>query len=72
MENYILIEQITSGELPKERLRSRAVLVCNPYWVHIDREKAVNALSKYYEISEEKTAKTFQGSIIYYELTLKK
>lgn len=72
MENYILIEQITSGELPKKRLRSRAVLVCNPYWVHIDREKAVNALSKYYEISEEKTAKTFQGSIIYYELTLKK
>lgn len=71
MESYILAEDIVNKNISHEELNQKAVLVFNPYWLHVDKEKCVESLKAHYDIGEEKTAKTFQGSIYYYELTLK-
>ena len=71
MESYILAEDIVNKNISREELNQKAVLVFNPYWLHVDKEKCVESLKAHYDIGQEKTAKTFQGSIYYYELTLK-
>lgn len=72
MEDYILIKEIQNKDIKVSELKERAVLVFNPYWLHVNIQDKIKEISKYYDLSEEKTAGTFQGSIIYYELTLKK
>lgn len=39
--------------------------------IDVDMDSAVEQLRRFYDVSERKTASTFQGGIYYYELTLK-
>lgn len=56
-----------------KELKDKALFVVCTYYVDIDvdMESAVEELSAFYDVSERKTASTFQGGIYYYELTLK-
>ena len=62
---------IATGKVSRSILKKNAILVCNPYWIDVDAEEEADSLSRYYNVSEQKVAKTMQGSIYYYELTKK-
>ena len=50
------------------------MFVVTTYYVNksVNVDFSMKVLSRYYDISERKTASTYQGGIYYYELTLKK
>ena len=70
--DYILIRNFDEELLSSGTLKNEAILLINPYWQHVDREAAVEKVSKWYDLSEQKVSATKQGSIIYYNMTLKK
>lgn len=56
------------------KLKDKAVFVVCTYFVNIDvdMDSAVKELSRFYDVSERRTASTWQGGVYYYEMTLKK
>lgn len=69
METYLLTEKLSDETV--KICKDKAILVVNPYWLHVNEERTLAKLAPYYEIGERKMAETFQGSIVYYEMTLK-
>lgn len=61
------------GDKETKQLKNKALFVVCTYYVdiHVDIDRAVKELSKFYDLSERKTASTYQGGIYYYELKLK-
>lgn len=77
MNDYYLIFDLDEkgDELLKNgELKEKAVFVVTTYYVNksVNVDFSMDVLSRYYDISERKTASTYQGGIYYYELTLKK
>lgn len=71
MENYVLTRDIDRERVSSGELKEEAIMVVNPFWLHIDKTDALKAAGKWYNIGEEKIIGTSQGSIIYYNMTLK-
>ena len=76
MNDYHLISTLAKkGEkmLKDNKLEEKALFVVTTYYVDrsIDINYSLDVLNRYYDISERKTASTYQGGIYYYELTLK-
>ena len=77
MKDYYRLEWFEKkkpGDTETKELKDKAVFVVCTYFVDIDvdMDSAVEQLRRFYDVSERKTASTFQGGIYYYELTLKK
>lgn len=73
MYDYYELRTIHRYELKRENegFMQKAVLVINPYMKLVDEERCLLFITEAYHIGERKEIKTFQGSIMYYELERK-
>jgi hypothetical protein len=71
MEGPYVASVVARGAVRIKGLKSTAIYISSPYWLHVDEQKELQELSELYDIGEKQTLKTFQGSIDYYVLTLK-
>ena len=71
-KSYEIFYSIGQGKADLSQLKDEAVVVCNPYWLTVDRAADNIILRNFYEIGEEKVMETPQGNIIYYKVKLKK
>jgi hypothetical protein len=71
MEGPYVASIVARGAVRLKGLKSTAIYISSPYWLHVDEQKELQELSVLYDIGEKQTLKTFQGSIDYYVLTLK-
>ena len=69
--NYYTVNAIIDKDIKKYELKKKAILIYNPYLIHININQMIKKLKKYYYVGEKKTVNTFQGSIQYYELIKK-
>lgn len=68
MPSYYETREYNLHTINLKELKDQAVLVFNPYYLHIDIDEELEKISPYYQIGAQKRVETMQGSILYYEL----